>query len=76
MQQFVPFEDDWSVLATLRPEDLVPYRSGLVTAASCSRRGESVVPLRVVPAAPPVGEPGMGEPKQFAPPSHEGVQQL
>jgi hypothetical protein len=30
MQQFIPFEDDWDALAKLRPEDLVPYRVGML----------------------------------------------
>ncbi len=30
MQQFIPFEDDWDALEHLRPEDLIPYRSGLL----------------------------------------------
>lgn len=30
MQQFIPFEDDWDALENLRPEDLVPYRVGLL----------------------------------------------
>lgn len=30
MQQFIPFEDDWDALENLRPEDLIPYRSGLL----------------------------------------------
>ena len=30
MQQFIPFEDDWDALARLRPEDLIPYRVGLL----------------------------------------------
>ena len=30
MQQFIPFEDDWDALASLRPEDLIPYRVGLL----------------------------------------------
>ena len=30
MQQFIPFEDDWDALENLRPEDLIPYRSGLI----------------------------------------------
>ena len=30
MQQFIPFEDEWDVLETLRPEDLIPYRAGLL----------------------------------------------
>jgi hypothetical protein len=30
MQQFIPFEDDWDALKNLRPEDLIPYRVGLL----------------------------------------------
>jgi hypothetical protein len=30
MQQFIPFEDDWDALANLRPEDMVPYRVGML----------------------------------------------
>lgn len=30
MQQFIPFEDDWDALQNLRPEDLIPYRVGLL----------------------------------------------
>ena len=30
MQQFIPFEDDWDALERVRPEDLVPYRVGLL----------------------------------------------
>ncbi len=30
MRQFIPFEDDWDALENLRPEDLIPYRSGLL----------------------------------------------
>lgn len=33
MQQFIPFEDDWDALENLRPEDLVPYRVGLLDLA-------------------------------------------
>ena len=33
MQQFIPFEDDWDALENLRPEDLVPYRVGMLDAA-------------------------------------------
>ena len=39
MQQFIPFEDDWAALEKLRPEDLVPYRAGLLDArASAGQR--------------------------------------
>ena len=30
MRQFIPFEDDWDVLASLRPEELIPYRVGML----------------------------------------------
>lgn len=30
MQKFIPFEDDWDALASLRPEDLIPYRVGML----------------------------------------------
>ena len=30
MLQFIPFEDDWDALERLRPEDLIPYRVGLL----------------------------------------------
>lgn len=32
MQQFIPFEDDWDALENLRPEDLIPYRVGMLDA--------------------------------------------
>ena len=37
MQQFIPFEDDWDALENLRPEDLIPYRVGLLDRRSASR---------------------------------------
>lgn len=30
MKQFIPFEDNWDALENLRPEDLIPYRVGLL----------------------------------------------
>lgn len=30
MRQFIPFEDDWDLLETLGPDDLIPYRRGLL----------------------------------------------
>lgn len=40
MLQFIPFEDDWDALENLRPEDLIPYRIGLLdrshTIAQCT----------------------------------------
>ena len=44
MQQFIPFEDDWDTLARLRPEDLIPYRVGMLCDA---RREISFKPLGV-----------------------------
>lgn len=32
MRQFIPFEDDWDALENLRPEDLIPYRAGMLDA--------------------------------------------
>ena len=32
MLQFIPLEDDWAAFEKLRPEDLVPYRVGLLDA--------------------------------------------
>ena len=32
MLQFIPFEDDWDALERLRPEELIPYRVGLLPA--------------------------------------------
>lgn len=47
MQQFIPFEDDWDTLESLRPEDLIPYRVGLLD------RSGTVV-QRAVPASPSI----------------------
>lgn len=44
MQQFIPFEDDWDALANLRPEDLIPYRVGMLGA----------VDQRTGPMSPPI----------------------
>jgi len=30
MLQFIPLEDDWDALERLRPEELIPYRVGLL----------------------------------------------
>ena len=30
MLQFIPFEDDWDAFERLRPEELIPYRVGLL----------------------------------------------
>lgn len=63
MQQFIPFEDEWDVLETLRPEDLVPYQVGLLapraavdqctgpSSPSTSRTSPACAPMRrAVPA--------------------------
>ena len=47
MQQFIPFEDDWDALERLRPEDLIPYRVGLL-----DRSGTIV--QRTVPTSPSI----------------------
>jgi hypothetical protein len=44
MQQFIPFDDDWDALAKLRPQDLVPYRVGML-------RDVRVAAAAVFPAA-------------------------
>ncbi len=38
MLQFIPFEDDWDALERLRPEDLIPYRVGLLPEPSLPAR--------------------------------------
>ncbi len=47
MQQFVPFEDDWDMLAQLQPESLRPYRPGL----ACAHRDDRQSPLPSRPMA-------------------------
>jgi hypothetical protein len=56
MRQFISFEDDWDALARLRPEDLVPYRTGM---RSYSTPGDVPIflfidrPQRVMEREPP-----------------------
>lgn len=49
MLQFIPFEDDWDALERLRPEDLIPYRVGLLPepaeAVSVSTHARSAMTL-------------------------------
>jgi hypothetical protein len=52
MQQFIPFEDDWDALENLRPEDLIPYHSGLLQPAGR--------PVSSVPAGFPGAGPEQG----------------
>lgn len=47
MRQFIPFEDDWDVLESLRPEDLIPYRVGMLDAGGASAQ-------RTVPISPSI----------------------
>lgn len=47
MQQFIPLEDDWDALENLRPEDLVPFRLGMLDAAQSSAQ-------RTVPRSPSI----------------------
>jgi hypothetical protein len=48
MQQFIPFEDDWDILEKLRPEDLIPYRVGLLDEVTASAR-----PVAQTASSPP-----------------------
>lgn len=50
MQQFIPFEDDWDALESLRPEDLIPYRVGLLDKPGSDELGHSA--QRTVPTSP------------------------
>lgn len=47
MRQFIPFEDDWDALASLRTEDLIPYRIGLLDKSG-------PVAQRTVPTSPSI----------------------
>lgn len=39
MKLFIPFEDDWDAFANARPEDLIPFRRGMLdTRESASQR--------------------------------------
>lgn len=42
MRQFIPFEDDWDLLKTLSPHDLIPYRVGLLGAQDASDRSATL----------------------------------
>ncbi len=47
MQQFIPFEDDWVALENLRPEDLIPYRVGMLDVPHAAAQ-------RAVPISPSI----------------------
>jgi hypothetical protein len=63
MLQFIPLEDDWDALEKLRPEDLIPFRVGLLdppgTADQCTGStspaifGISPIFAPMPPAVPP-----------------------
>lgn len=42
MQQFIPFEDDWDALETLRPESLIPFRIGVPCTHDMANSAKSV----------------------------------
>lgn len=48
MRQFIPFEDDWDALSSLRPEDLIPYRVGLLD------KSNNPAAQRTVPISPSI----------------------
>jgi hypothetical protein len=52
MQQFIPFEDDWDALENLRPEDLIPYRVGLLDKPGPNEPGHTA--QRTVPMSPSI----------------------
>ena len=45
MLQFIPFEDDWDALERMRPEDLIPYRVGVLTEPKRAAPSTCAVPL-------------------------------
>ncbi len=66
MRQFIPFEDDWDLLKTLSPHDLIPYRVGLLAAQDAPNRSAALA------ADTPVDGVGAGARKQsFYPVSRE-----
>lgn len=52
MQQFIPFEDNWDVLETLRPEDLIPYRVGMLDADSASAQRTAPISPSIFSSSP------------------------
>jgi len=64
MQRFMPFEDDWDALEHMHPDDLVPFRRGMLdgsphvtqstspTSPSMTSSSPGCAPMRrAVPAA-------------------------
>lgn len=52
MQQFIPLEDDWDLLESLRPEDLIPYRVGMPLPHDPMTRLAEPAPLQLVSSIP------------------------
>ena len=64
MLQFIPFEDDWDALEHLRPQDLIPYRVGLLpdpTRASRTSSTFAQLPVVVASTRLPARDVGSGE---------------
>jgi hypothetical protein len=52
MQKFIPFEDDWDALASLRPEDLIPYRVGMLNDAGRSAQRTGPISPSIFSSSP------------------------
>ncbi len=52
MQQFIPFEDDWDALENLRPEDLIPYRVGMLDAPRTAAQRTGPISPSIFNASP------------------------
>ena len=52
MQQFIPFEDDWDALENLRPEDLIPYRVGMLDATRTAAQRTGPISPSIFNASP------------------------
>ena len=53
MLRFIPFEDDWDALERMRPEDLVPFRVGLLSEPVRTADTTAPVSWQVNPAIVP-----------------------
>jgi hypothetical protein len=52
MQKFIPFEDDWDALAGLRPEDLIPYRVGMLNESGKSAQRTGPISPSIFSSSP------------------------
>lgn len=62
MQQFIPLEDDWDALDRLRPDQLIPYRVGLLRVpgpVQQPRAGGSGLVLNALPESASATEPAL-----------------